>query len=59
MNIEKGKIVEVLSENGNKVIKYTQLLKNKDLNQCTEVEGENLNILLNRVRNKVNHWDNY
>lgn len=56
INIEKGKITEVFDGNCNKVLKYTQIIKNKELNDSKKIIAGNLNELMSKVRFQVNEW---
>ena len=56
INIEKGKITEVFDSNCNKVLKYTQIIKNKELNDSKKIIAGNLNELMCKVRFQVNEW---
>ncbi|MGL5379986.1 hypothetical protein [Clostridium sp.] len=57
MNIEKSKIQEVWNYDHNKVIKYTQTIKNKRLNDSKEIVADNLNSLISKVRGQVEEWE--
>ena len=56
MKIEKSKIVEVWDSNHNKVLEYTQVVKNKELNDSKNIIASNLNDLMGKVREQVNQW---
>lgn len=56
INIEKGKIIEILDNNCNKVLAYTQIIKNKDSNHSEKIIASNLIELMSKVRSQVNEW---
>lgn len=56
MKIEKSKIVEVWDSNHNKILEYTQVIKNKELNDSKNIIASNLNDLMYKVRAQVNEW---
>lgn len=58
MEIEKNKIVEVWNSNHNKVLKYSQVLKNTELNTSKNIVAEDLNKLMAKVRAQVYEWKN-
>lgn len=56
MEIEKSKIIEVWNENNNRIVKYTQIVKNKDLNTSENIVAGDLTSLMSKVREQVYKW---
>lgn len=57
MEIEKGKIVEIIDEKSNKVVKYKQKIKNNTINATTEIETDSLNTLISEIRKQIKEWN--
>lgn len=56
MEIEKSKIIEVWNNNHNKVLKYTQLVKDKKSNSSKKIIAEDLTGLMAKVRSQIQEW---
>lgn len=59
MEIEKCKIVEVWDESHSKVLKYSQVIKNSELNDSKNIVAEDLTALMNKVRSQVHEWKSH
>lgn len=57
MEIEKGKIIEIIDEKSNKVVKYKQKIKNNTINATTEIETDSLNTLISEIRKQIKEWN--
>lgn len=58
IEIEKSKIIEIWNSDHNKVLKYTQLLKEKESNVSKKIIAEDLTGLMVKVREQVQEWEN-
>lgn len=56
ISIEKCKIIEVWDVNHSKVLKYSQVIKNSELNDSKNIVAEDLGGLMNKVRSQINEW---
>lgn len=56
IDIEKSKIIEIWDNNQNKVIKYTQLVKDKQSDLSKEIIAKDLTDLMVKVREQIYDW---